>query len=343
MELGMTPNDRLERADDVAWAGTGQVDDVVLVDGELAVATGNVVTVHRADGADQTTLPDRVTAMAATDNGIVVAVSGHGLLKVNAGRVDPQSEDVSLRHNVTALLALPGGELLATVGSSERDLDGWVWDLFEQKATGSIHRIDADGRIVQSRQGLPWAAGLAEGMEGPGSPVLLSLAHAHRIEYVDPTSLQSLGTFLEGLPSYPWRISRAPGRDSWWVSMPLVRSRLTELMLGEKAFLSDMMATVPTQSWYGPSMAGGSVYREPLQLGGLRVLGQLKPWAPPRSYGLVVEVDAFGRVLRSLHSRAGGTTHGVVAAVEHEGSLWVAARSRSGLVRVTLSEDEVVS
>ena len=83
------------------------------------------------------------------------------------------------------------------------------------------------------------------------------------------------------------------------------------------------------------------MYREPLQLGGLRVLGQIKPWAPPRSYGLIAEIDAQGQVVRSLHSRAGGSVHGVVAGVEREGVLWLAARSRPGLLQLELANMEV--
>lgn len=341
MELGMTPNDLLDEALDVSWVPEGRLDDVVVTSGGVVVAQGDqLVRLNGQAEVERTPLPDRVTALAANGIEVLAAVRGHGIFRVREGAVERLASDQRLLESVTALLALPNGEVLAAVGSAERDLDGWAWDLYSHRTTGSLHRIGADGLVQQSREGLPWAAGLAEGKDGPGGPVLLTLAHAHRIELVDPVTLRTVDTFLTGLPSYPWRITRSPARESWWVSMPLVRSRFTELILGEQDLLEDMMATVPQESWYGPSMAGGSVYREPLQLGGLRVLGQIKPWAPPRSYGLVAEIDAAGRVLRSLHSRAGGLIHGVVAAAEHEGSLWLAARSRSGLVRVPLTEEE---
>jgi hypothetical protein len=63
---------------------------------------------------------------------------------------------------------------------------------------------------------------------------------------------------------------------------------------------------------------------EPLQGGGIKKLGITKPWAPPRSYGLVACVDEDGEVRCSLHSRADGTRHGVLSAREHRGTLFIA-------------------
>ena len=76
------------------------------------------------------------------------------------------------------------------------------------------------------------------------------------------------------------------------------------------------MWTVPQAYWIAPALAGGSDCLEPLQLGGLRALGIEKPWAPPRSYGLLARVDANGEVVETLHSRVGGRYHGITAAIE---------------------------
>ena len=45
-------------------------------------------------------------------------------------------------------------------------------------------------------------------------------------------------------------------------------------------------------------------------------MGVIKPWAPPRSYGLVIRLERHGAPLYSLHSRVDGNNHGVVAAIE---------------------------
>ena len=58
----------------------------------------------------------------------------------------------------------------------------------------------------------------------------------------------------------------------------------------------------------------------------LKTMGVVKPWAPPRSYGLVIRLDASGAPLYSLHSRVDGVNHGVVAAVEFKGDLDLIAK-----------------
>ncbi len=53
-----------------------------------------------------------------------------------------------------------------------------------------------------------------------------------------------------------------------------------------------------------------------MQTGGIKALGIQKPWAPPRSYGLLARLDADGEVEETLHSRVGGRYHGITAAIE---------------------------
>jgi hypothetical protein len=344
MELGLTPNDLLDEAKPVQVIGdphaaVAPIDDVVRCgDGGFAVARGHRVEFWGSAGrVDALTLPGRVTALAVADQ-VLAAVDGHGIYALGGDGPDPFATEEALRSCVTALLAHPRGGVLAAVGSTEHDLDSWAYDLFRRRATGLVLRLSDTGKIQHTRGGLAWPAGLA--LTDDGADVLISLAHRHRIDRIDPASLRPTGTFMTHLPAYPWRITPAARGRSYWLSLPLVRSAFTELLLQEDAFLADMMATVDRDSWYGPSMAGGSIFREPLQFGGLRALGRVKPWAPPRSYGLVAQVDATGRVLRSLHSRAGGTVHGVVAAVETADGLLVAARSRSELLTVALDENE---
>jgi hypothetical protein len=69
----------------------------------------------------------------------------------------------------------------------------------------------------------------------------------------------------------------------------------------------------------------------------IKTMGVVKPWAPPRSYGLVIKLDAEGIPLYALHSRADGINHGVVAAVEMEGALFALAKGPRRLLRMPLS------
>ena len=66
-------------------------------------------------------------------------------------------------------------------------------------------------------------------------------------------------------------------------------------------------------------------------------MGVMKPWAPPRSYGLVIRLGADGLPRNSLHSRADGINHGIVAAVEFGGDLVMIAKGPGRVLRLPLS------
>ena len=71
---------------------------------------------------------------------------------------------------------------------------------------------------------------------------------------------------------------------------------------------------------------------EPMQGGSIRALGIQKPWAPPRSYGLLARIDDDGEAVESLHSRVGGRFHGVTGACD----------ARQGLVIVSKGAGRVL-
>ena len=61
------------------------------------------------------------------------------------------------------------------------------------------------------------------------------------------------------------------------------------------------------------------------------------PWAPPRSYGLVIRLGEDGKPLYSLHSRVDGVNHGVVAALELGGDLVLIAKGPGRVLRLPLA------
>src|SRR5690606_2449756 len=97
------------------------------------------------------------------------------------------------------------------------------------------------------------------------------------------------------------------------------------------------LRTIEPKYWIAPSLRAGSDFREALQQGEVRQMGVLKPWAPPRSYGLVIRLDAQLRPILSLHSRPGGRHHGVTAAVEHGDALIVFSKGAGRLLKLDLS------
>ena len=103
-------------------------------------------------------------------------------------------------------------------------------------------------------------------------------------------------------------------------------------MLGFKR----MMSTMPAELWVAPQLRSGQSFLEPLQGGGIKQMGVLKPWAPPRSYGLVIRVNEKGVATHSLHSRGGGRHHGVFAVAECDGYLYALSAASQCVVRISL-------
>jgi hypothetical protein len=98
------------------------------------------------------------------------------------------------------------------------------------------------------------------------------------------------------------------------------------------------MQEVPPEFWVVPRLRSGSSFREPMQGAHLKTMGVVKPWAPPRSYGLVIRLASDFSPLFSFHSRVDGTNHGVVAAVELNGELYVLAKGPGRLLRLSIAK-----
>ena len=104
-----------------------------------------------------------------------------------------------------------------------------------------------------------------------------------------------------------------------------------------------MMAEIDPEYWIAPKLRSGQSFLEPMQGAHIKTMGVVKPWAPPRSYGLVIRLNADGTPLYALHSRVDGINHGIVAAVEMNGSLFALAKGPGRLLRapLTMIEEEL--
>jgi hypothetical protein len=98
-----------------------------------------------------------------------------------------------------------------------------------------------------------------------------------------------------------------------------------------------MMREIAPEHWIAPRLRSGDTYLEPMQGAHLRTMGVLKPWAPPRSYGLVVRVSPDGMPRYSLHSRVDGMNHGIVAAAEAGAFLYLLAKGSGRLLKLPLA------
>ncbi len=337
-------NDALEQLE--VAARIEAPDDIVAgADGALFVSSGQrLLRLDPGTGA-----PPREVARAEVPLGGLCADGNGGVLACAAGlgvvRIGPDGamttlggpESAAPRH-ATAVLALPDGSVLACEGARDHAPADWVHDLMGKGASGRLMRLDpGTGRWQVLDEGLAWPAGLC--LAPDGSAVLMTEAWRHRLLRYPAGDIrrETRDVVIPNMPGYPARI-RPAGDGGYWMSLFAMRTALVELVLEETALREEMIETMEPAHWMAPALAPGDDPHEFTQLGRVRVLGYLKPWAPPRSYGLVVRIDPLGQPLASLHSRADGTRHGITGVAAIGGVLWIAGQG-CGLILRAEAED----
>jgi len=286
-----------------------------------------------------------VTALACLPGGSLAVALGGQTVRVLGGPHDGrQWERVDGRplHAVNALSATADGRLLATDGSRDHGPARWKHDLMTLGRSGRVLELTlAGGGSRELAGGLAHAFGACpadEDTQGGGGTVWVSESWRHRVVALDAAGRPGKPRAVtEALPGYPSRLSPATGGGAWLTCF-ILRTQLVEFVLREPGFRRRMVEEIDPAYWIAPALNSGNTFLEPMQGAQLKMMGIVKPWAPPRSYGLVIRLDAQGRILHSLHSRFDGRNHGVVAAVECGEQLYVLAKGSRRLLRLPLAE-----
>jgi hypothetical protein len=332
----LKPNQILERAAAVAELKAGS--DLASDGKALFVADADRL-VRLTDGAPtEVARFDRtITAFCVlADGGFAVVLDGKEVCVqggANDGRRSTGPAPAPF-HAANAIACLPGGTLAITDGSLHNDTAAWTHDLMGRGATGRLILLDLQtGQAREAVRGLEYAFGVCP-WEG-GS--LVAESWRHRLLAIGPEGRRR--TVLDRLPVYPSRLAAAAG-GGFWLTAFTARTQLVEFVLRENAFRRRMMKEIAPEHWIAPRLRSGESYLEPMQGAHLRTMGVLKPWAPPRSYGLVIRLSAAGMPLYSLHSRVDGMNHGIVAASEAGGFLYLLAKGPGRLLRLSLADIE---
>lgn len=335
LEAGLRPNQDLDQAKVAAEFAPLGVDDVVVADGKRYVTADSRLVELAPDSSARTvaTFDGTAGSLATTAAGLVVAVHGVGLVAVGPdGATSVISDDDLLKSNVSAIAAHDDGSLFVCVASTTTP--EWARALMERSRTGLLLRVGDDGGVDVLDDGLAWPSGIAV----DGDDLVVSLGQRHTIQRRSISTPRAAVAVLDNLPGYPGRVRRAhDGR--WWAAMPYLRNRATELLMTHRDMVEEMISTTEVDTWLVPRLRTENAYRAPLQVGQIRVLGQIKPWAPPRTYGLAFQFTADGHVVRSAHSRADGTQHGVTGiAVTDEGTVVVVCRGAGTVLELVAEQ-----
>lgn len=318
----------LEAPEDLATDGNA----LFVADGSAVLrydAAINSASAHEVQRFDRP-----VTALACLPNGgLAVALDGRELCIVGGAHDRRRWDAVAGRplNAVNAISAGTDGRLLVTDGSSEHSVAHWKHDLMSLGRSGRLLELNvADGGSRELASGLAHAFGAC----AVGNAVWASESWRHRVMAFGDG--QGTRVVTDSLPGYPSRIAPAQG-GGYWLTCFTLRTQLVEFVLREPAYRKRMLKEIEPQYWIAPALNSGNTFLEPLQSAQLKMMGIVKPWAPPHSYGLVIRLTPQGLVRYSLHSRFDGKNHGVVAAVECQGNLYVLAKGCRRILRLSVA------
>ena len=337
MDGPLKPNHVIDNAEVVAELDDG---NDLASDGEtLWIAEGRHLLRLEPGGEKELVaeFPETLTALVRLPTGgIATAIAGKEIAVVGSSRWTSTRRSVagkSLRC-VTALSACRDGGLLATDSSADTGPNEYARDLLSHGKSGRICRFTPDGQgDGELAAGLRYPFGAYE----VANELWFSESWNHRVSKIERNGARpDISSVIDRLPAYPSRMSPAVG-GGMWLTCFTARRRLVEFVLREDRYRHMMMQEVDPRFWVAPMLSSGQSFLEPLQGGNVKTLGISKPWAPPRSYGLVIRLGPDGLPKYSLHSRADGHHHGIVSAVEANGFLYLLSKGAGLLLRVDLA------
>jgi hypothetical protein len=328
----LKPNQKLEEAEVLLECAAPE--DLAADGANLYLAEGpRLLRLERAAATEIRAFDQPISALTCMASGaLAVALAGREVrVYADPSASKPRAIFASGLNAVNALSATADGKLAATDGSQRRGVDHWSTDLLDRGRSGRILLLDpVSGSAKTVASGLNYAFGAAERRDS----ILVSESWRHRVVAIERDG--STTVVLPHLPAYPSRLSLAAA-GGYWLTAFVARSLLVEFVLREPAYRRRMMAEIDPEYWIVPRLRSGQSFKEPLQGAHIKTMGVIKPWAPPRSYGLVIRLNEHGAPLYSLHSRVDGTNHGVVSAIEFNGDLIMIAKGPGRILRLPIA------
>jgi hypothetical protein len=299
--------------------------------GRDGLMVGSGCELHLLSGGVQYRASADISCLAPVAGGMALGLDD-GRIVITGGEFDGLGWPARDGARCPTAMIEDGGLLYVSHGSAQNPPSAWQRDLLERNASGSIWRLDLRSSAYHRIAGnLAFPAGLAVSADG----LIVAESWKHRIVLLE-TASGTIRRVLQGdLPGYPGYIGHGPG-SGYALTMFAPRNQLVEFILREDQYRRRMMAEIDPRYWIAPSYRSGRSFYEPLQGGGVKQLGILKPWAPTLSFGMVTLLDKNCQPIDSFQSRADGVTHGITGAVVHGDALYVASRGDDVVVRLDL-------
>jgi hypothetical protein len=322
LDGALMPNELLEETEEVLTVDAP--DCLALMNGVPVVSSHSKVLEVDEGSKEVAGFDTEISCMAGfPDGGLAVGLVDGRIAIVNGpnnGKVIKPNEEARCP---TALHIDSANNLFVTHGSSSNHYNDWKKDLMEKNSSGSLWRVEistGEQKKVCGSLAFPY------GIYYDGKTLIVAESWRSRLLKISLDGSKPPEEVLGHLPGYVSRMAPAQG-GGIWLTVFAPRSQLIEFVLRENRYRKLMMHQIEPEFWVAPTLRSNKSFREPLQAGGVKHLGIMKPWSPARSYGMVILLDDcdFQPVL-SLHSRADGKRHGITSCLEHGGRLLMAVK-----------------
>ena len=321
LEGALGPNSRLDDAAGMRVASPEAL--AVAADGRLLFTSGALVYALPAWGSEPAVwkaFSKPVTALACSPGGRVAVGLTGGTVSVyepsgaaSQGWVSPPG-----LVSVADCLFLSEDELAVVdhgYRADENLLSVAPWDSSER---GRVLATARSGETRTIAAGLHCPMGISRAADGA-----LIVTELERARIVGPSG----EVWQSGLPGYPARIRKTA--TGYVMACLARRDPLIEFLKTEREFVAEMKAKIPPRNWIAPRVSPEFSHDFPIELGATRLFGEIKPWAPSFSYGLIIEMDRDLAPVASAHSRANGRRHAIADATVWNGRL-IAVSKASG-------------
>jgi sugar lactone lactonase YvrE len=309
----LAPNEALRAAELLAEGIIHGPEDVAFdSSGRLYAATADgVIERFEASGPKPfATTGGRPLGLRFAPSGdLIVCDSYRGLLSVDpAGQVSvlaTAAEGVPFRFTDN-LDVTRDGTVYFSDASSRFGQPDYMLDLLEARPHGRLLRYDpATRRTTVLLRDLYFANGVA--LSRNEDFVLVNETYRYRIRrlWLSGPKAGTSDVFLDNLPGFPDNLD-GNRKGSFWLALFTVRNPIGDT-LHPHPWLKRLLAKLPRFAW-----------------------------PRPKPYGLVLEVDEEGRILRSLHDPGGRRVPQITTAREHDGFLYLGTLDRSWVGKLKL-------
>lgn len=322
LEGVLGPNSRLDEAPSLPMQEPDAL--AVAADGRLLISAGSSVwSLDRWGEKPQLHLSSsrRVTALAASAGGSIALGLDTGEVHVylKGGQQPAWTIAAPSNHGAAVDCLFLDEEELAVVRSGYASLREALamspWDAARQ-GTISQHSKGGTSRIV------------ADNLAGPMG-ICRDEAGNLMITEMDAARVIEPGGRVRraGYPAYLGRLRKTT--EGFLLACLSRRDPLIEFLRTEWDFVEDMKKTIDPQHWISPRANPEFSHDVPIELGATRLFGEIKPWAPSFSYGLLIKLDKDLMPDGSAQSRANGRRHTISDAIVWNGEV-IAVSQASG-------------